>query len=61
MEVINKIPRLTFELIAVLICLLIVHYFFENSKESNIAYIELIWCWTCENDSILYSNLFIPC
>ena len=32
MEKINKIPRLTFELIAVLICLLIVHYFFENSK-----------------------------
>ncbi len=32
MEVINKIPRLTFEIIAVLICLFIVNYFFDTSQ-----------------------------
>ena len=41
MEVINKIPRLTFELIAVLICLLIVHYFYENSKNQILPILSL--------------------
>lgn len=41
MSVINKVPRLIFEILAVLICLLIVNYFFLNSKENMLPILTL--------------------
>ena len=41
MEVVTKVPRLTFELLAVLICLLLVNYFFETSKNQLLPILSL--------------------
>lgn len=41
MSIINKIPRLAFEILAVLICLLIVNYFFLNSRNDMLPILTL--------------------
>ncbi len=41
MSIINKVPRLFFEIIAVLICLLIVNYFFKNSRDNMLPLLTL--------------------
>ena len=65
-NVINKIPRLGFELIAVLICLLIVNYFFKNSQNDllpiltlyGISMIRLIPSYTGISTSIINIKFF---
>ena len=41
LNTVNKAPRILFELLAVFICLAIVHYFFYNSKEQLIPIVSL--------------------
>jgi len=41
LNIINKVPRLTFEFLAVLICLLIVNFFFTNSKNELLPILTL--------------------
>jgi ATP-binding cassette, subfamily B, bacterial PglK len=41
LSIINKVPRLTFEFLAVLICLLIVNFFFNNSKNELLPILTL--------------------
>ena len=41
LNIINKVPRLTFELLAVLICLLIVNFFFSNSRNEILPILTL--------------------
>ena len=41
MSIINKVPRLFFEIIAVLICLLIVNYFFKSSRNDMLPLLTL--------------------
>ena len=66
LNVINKTPRLAFELIAVLICLLIVHYFFKSSQNEllpiltlyGISMIRLIPSYTGISTSIINIRFF---
>ena len=66
LNIINKVPRLTFELIAVLICLLIVYFFFESSKNDllpiltlyGISMIRLIPSYTGISTSIINMRFF---
>jgi ATP-binding cassette, subfamily B, bacterial PglK len=61
MSVINKVPRLIFEILAVLICLLIVNYFFLHSRDAmlpiltlyGISLIRLIPSYTQISQSIM--------
>jgi ABC-type multidrug transport system fused ATPase/permease subunit len=41
LSIINKVPRLTFEFLAVLICLLIVNFFFKNSRNELLPILTL--------------------
>jgi ABC-type multidrug transport system fused ATPase/permease subunit len=41
LNVINKVPRLTFELLAVLICILIVNFYFKNSQNDMLPILTL--------------------
>ncbi len=66
LNVINKIPRLVFEVLAVLICLLVVNFFYQDSREQllpiltlyGISLVRLIPSYSQITSSILNIKFF---